>query len=280
MALLRIHLLLIAVSFVATADDNNKMHAEIYRNCSDAEYNEGSPYQNNLNTFLESVASEERATSSFFYKQRVGQLYGVFQCRGDVSEEECRDCKRVVAMRATVLCGTSVGARLQLRGCFLRYGNSKFFSAPGEQLVYKACSPETTTDPGFFSKRDNVLSGLEQGSFSGNNFRVTSSGDSNEGPPIYGYAQCEGDLSWPECADCVLNAATDLKRICPNSVSGQVYLQKCYVSYTQGDSHSHHDTEANHVTAKTVAIVIGGVAAIIFTFIFLMFLKSICKQDD
>ncbi|KAH9309037.1 hypothetical protein KI387_036948, partial [Taxus chinensis] len=244
-----IPLLLIAVTIVADGkNNNNNMHSVIYRGCSDEEYNQGSAYESNLNALLDSIVSQ----GAYFYNGSVGvgesvgegnsAAYGVFQCRGDLSNEECVKCKQSIVAQATSLCGSTVAARVQLRGCYLRYENSDFLGTPEQQhLVYKACSPETTTEPGFFYRRDNVLTGLEEGSFSGNNFRVTSSGDSKAGPPVYGYAQCEGDLSWTECADCVFKAATDVKDICAASVAGQVYLQKCYVTYTQGQGDDAHE---------------------------------------
>ncbi|RWV97748.1 hypothetical protein GW17_00039445 [Ensete ventricosum] len=44
-------------------------------------------------------------------------------------------------------------------------------------------------------------------------------------------AQCEGDLSAGDCSECVAQAVQKSEVECGAAASGQVYLDKCYISY-------------------------------------------------
>ena len=45
-------------------------------------------------------------------------------------------------------------------------------------------------------------------------------------------AQCEGDLSTGDCGQCVTQAVQHVEVECGGAPSGQVYLDKCYISYS------------------------------------------------
>lgn len=270
----------------------------VYHGCSEARYAQGSAYESNLSKLMVSILSQ---TPSNGYRNASvgggnGVVRGLFQCRGDLGDADCFECKRGAVARAPQLCRGAVGARVQLRGCYLRYDNGALFSGgiDPETLVYKACSPEITADPGFSPGRDDVFKSLEEESLGGNGFRSASSGGDSGAARVSGTAQCEGDLPWPECGYCVVKAVQELKDACGAAVRGQVYLEKCYVTYTMDapsptqPTQEHQPTQeqqapsskSNHVDSKTIAIVIGGVAAAIFAFIFLLFLKSLYKSQD
>lgn len=269
----------------------------VYHGCSEARYAQGSVYESNLSKLMASILSQ---MPSYGYRNAsvgggTSVVRGLFQCRGDLGDADCFECKRSAVARAPQVCGGAVGARVQLRGCYLRYDDGARFIGviDPEALVYKACSPETTADPGFFRGRDDVFKSLEEESLGGNGFRSTNSGGDSGAARVSGTAQCEGDLPWPECGYCVVKAVQELKDACGAAVRGQVYLEKCYVTYTMDapsptqdkPSPTEHQPQApssksNHVDSKTIAIVIGGVAAAIFAFIFLLFLKSLYKSKD
>jgi hypothetical protein len=49
---------------------------------------------------------------------------------------------------------------------------------------------------------------------------------------VFVLGQCEGDLSSGDCGDCVNTAVQSVKSECGDSISGQLYLNKCYLSYS------------------------------------------------
>ncbi|KAF6173526.1 hypothetical protein GIB67_042656 [Kingdonia uniflora] len=101
---------------------------------------------------------------------------------------------------------------------------------------------------------------------SGNGFYATSF------ESVYVLAQCEGSLSNGDCGVCVKSAVQKAKVECGNSISGQVYLNKCYISYTyypNGISKkSPSGGGSGQNLGKTLAIVVGGAATVGFGVIF------------
>lgn len=299
---------------LAVTSSGSDFGEAVYSNCSEARYAQGSAYESNLGKFMASILSQK--PSNGYRNVSVGAgnvtVRGLFQCRGDLGDADCYECKKSAVARAPQLCGGTVGARVQLRGCYLRYDNGARLTAVGgpESPVYKACSPEVTADPGFIRSRDAVFATLEKESLDGNGYLSTNSGGDSGAPRVSGTSQCKRDLAWPECGYCVVKAVQELEDSCGASVRGQVYLEKCSATYsmdnpTPSAPHSmdnppptapqHQDptpsapqhqapsppsSKSNHVDSKTIAIVIGGVASAIFAFIFLLFLKSLCKSED
>lgn len=49
---------------------------------------------------------------------------------------------------------------------------------------------------------------------------------------VYTLGQCEGDIGSADCADCVKNAVQKAQVECGSSVSGQIFLHKCFISYS------------------------------------------------
>ncbi|KAJ6434188.1 hypothetical protein OIU84_017823 [Salix udensis] len=94
-------------------------------------------------------------------------------------------------------------------------------------------------------------------------------------------AQCQGDLRGCDCGECVSAAIQVAEEKCRRSVSGQVYLDECFMSYTFYPDHGRQDPENESGfgknTGRTVAIVLGGAAVLVFGFI----LFSRCgKKED
>lgn len=79
---------------------------------------------------------------------------------------------------------------------------------------------------GFEERRDTAFSVLENGVVSGHGFYTTSY------QAMYVLAQCEGDVGDSDCGDCVKSAVQRAQVECGRSISGQIYLHKCFVSYS------------------------------------------------
>ncbi|KAF5784878.1 putative Gnk2-like domain-containing protein [Helianthus annuus] len=107
--------------------------------------------------------------------------------------------------------------------------------------------------------------------------------------------ECEGDLGSADCVSCVRSAVENARSACASSISGQIYLQQCYVSYTYypngvpgsgtggGGGIQTGETQTgggdgHRNTQKTVAIIIGGLAGLFLAIAFLLVLKSAFKK--
>lgn len=94
-------------------------------------------------------------------------------------------------------------------------------------------------------------------------------------------AQCEGDLSTGDCSQCVTQAVQHVEVECGGAPSGQVYLDKCYISYSYyPHGVPHGGGTGGQQTAKTVAIVLGGAVGLGFVVICLLFARSLVKKKD
>lgn len=106
------------------------------------------------------------------------------------------------------------------------YEVSGFAQISGMEMLYKTCGRSNGRGTEFEERRDTALSGLESGVGGGVGGFYTGS---YEG--VYVLGQCEGDLGGGDCGDCVKNAVQQAQVECGSSVSGQIYLHKCFISY-------------------------------------------------
>ncbi|KAK8923415.1 hypothetical protein KSP39_PZI019557 [Platanthera zijinensis] len=218
-------ILLTTLLLSSTAADDPT--AFVYAGCSEPKYPPNSPYQYNLDSLLSSLANAASFSSYSNFTSSAASPFspvsGLLQCRGDLSLSACSSCVRSALSRLSPLCPYAAAAALQLRGCYIRYGNDSFISRPDTSLLYKTCSSGVDSGlPGadFLQARDSAFSSLAGGSY-----RVGAVGG------VRVEAQCVGDLSDGDCSDCIESAAAQVKASCGGAASGEAYLGKCYVRY-------------------------------------------------
>ncbi|KAH7284377.1 hypothetical protein KP509_34G051800, partial [Ceratopteris richardii] len=184
-------------------------------------------------------------------------VYAVFQCRGDLKVSSCYACEQIAANRLTQACQNSVGARIQLDGCFLRYDNRSFFNLDTNAIM-ALCNVQNTSNITVLTAIDDVmgrvlsLAPAQEGfaysltaSFSrnlnitlGNFFAMASQGtyystataDIFGTDPLYAVFQCRGDLTVETCYVCVQKAAA-LRDTCTKSVGARIQLDGCFLRY-------------------------------------------------
>uniref|UniRef100_A0A2N9HIB2 Gnk2-homologous domain-containing protein n=1 Tax=Fagus sylvatica TaxID=28930 RepID=A0A2N9HIB2_FAGSY len=170
-----------------------------------------------------------------------------------------------------------MAARVQLSGCYILYEVSGFAQISGYELLYKTCGATNVAGVGFQERRDTAFSVLENGVLSGHGFYTTSY------QAVYMLAQCEGDLGDSDCGDCVKSAVQRAQVECGSSISGQVYLHKCFISYNyypNGVPKRSSSSGTGGNTGKTVAIILGGAAGVGFLVICLLFARNLMKKHD
>uniref|UniRef100_A0A803LAA0 Gnk2-homologous domain-containing protein n=2 Tax=Chenopodium quinoa TaxID=63459 RepID=A0A803LAA0_CHEQI len=161
----------------------------------------------------------------------------------------------------------------------MRFEIVGFKQVSSTELLYKYCKKgDIGSGVGFEGRRDSAFEEVESGVVNGGGFKAASF------ESVYVLGQCEGDLVGSECGECVKTGLERVKAECGDAVSGQVYLNQCYISYTyypngvDGEKASSPGTR--HGTAKTVAIVVGGTAAAGFVVVILLFTKSVLKKKS
>ncbi|KAI3714336.1 hypothetical protein L1987_72933 [Smallanthus sonchifolius] len=247
----------------------------IYGGCSQSRFTPGSPYESNVNSVLTSLVNSASFSAFNNFKISVpgstqaDVVYGLFQCRGDLTTSDCRDCVAHAVTRLGVICPGAGGGVMQLYGCFVKYDSASFLGVEDKSEVFKKCGPSVGYNSDTLGRRDAVLAYMVAGN--GQYFRVGGSGS------VQGVGQCVQDLSLSECQDCLSEAGGRLKSECGTSAWGDMYLGKCYVRYSERGFHSRSDDDNGDVD-KTLAIIIGIIAGVAVLIVFLSFLTRLCDR--
>ncbi|XP_042516550.1 plasmodesmata-located protein 2-like [Macadamia integrifolia] len=259
---------------VKSATDNYNL---VYKGCASQSFSDSS-YSQALSSLFASLTAQ--ASLKAFYKTSTGggqaTISGLFQCRGDLSNRECYRCVSKLPDMTRRLCGNSVAARVQLYGCYIHYQISGFPDISGVEMLYKTCGTSQASGNGFEMRRDTAFSVLESGIASSKGFYTTSY------QSVYMLAQCEGDLGTSDCGQCVQTAVQKAQVECGSAISGQVYLHRCFISYSYYPNGITRKSSSGigQNAGKTVAIVVGGAAALGFVVICLMFIRSLLKKRE
>lgn len=92
-------------------------------------------------------------------------------------------------------------------------------------MLFKTCGATNVAGTGFEERRDTVFLVLESGVVSNHGFYTTNY------QSVYLLGQCEGDVGDSDCGECVKSAVQRAQVECGSSISGQIYLHKCFISY-------------------------------------------------
>ena len=152
-------------------------------------------------------------------------LAAVYQCRSDLPAAVCGACVKSAASKLSSLCNAAAGAAVQLRACFVRYGNDSFLGKQDTTVLFKKCGG-MPGDSGGVAMRDSALGALVAAAApEGGGYRAGGSG------AVQAMSQCVGDLAAKACSDCVSAATAQLKAGCGYATAGEVYLGKCYARF-------------------------------------------------
>ncbi|KAL8253428.1 hypothetical protein R6Q59_037121 [Mikania micrantha] len=259
-------MLLILVS--SNSDQVSRYTDFVYMKCR----NETRLPQSLVSSLLQELV--EKSTVSKFYQTSTGDdtfaVSGKFQCRHDLTINDCHDCIVKTVTRLTCSYGSLV--RVQLKGCFMslepeieveniRIENKDLIVVQKAYLQHKKCGERISWFEGLEEVRDEVFETVAK--------CVTSSENGycdmrREG--MYAMGQCVGSLEECECGACVSNAFQVAQDECWGSDSGEVYLENCFISFSdykpqEAGGNSYQGKGVGGGSAKIAALVVGaGVA--------------------
>ncbi|KAJ9555608.1 hypothetical protein OSB04_010222 [Centaurea solstitialis] len=272
----------------SSAPDNTKL---VYKGCAKQSLSDpNGVYSSALSAIFGTLIQQSSKAKFFKTSSGTGQasVSGLFQCRGDLTNVDCYTCVSRLPILMDKLCGKTVAARIQLLGCYMLYEVSGFAQISGMEMLYKTCG--SSSKGGFQETRDSAFSALENviGSPNGGFYTTTYEG-------VYVLGQCQGDLGTSDCGNCVKSAVQRAQVECGSSISGQIYLHRCFItynyypngapknpssssSYSSPSSSSSSSSGSN--TGKTVAIILGGAAGVGFFIVFLLMARNAMKKHD
>ncbi|XP_019196606.1 PREDICTED: cysteine-rich repeat secretory protein 3-like [Ipomoea nil] len=206
----------------------------------------------------------DKSSETSFFHTYVGDdttaISGRFQCRRDISNRDCHACVNQLPGFSAAFCGQTVPARVQLSGCYLHYEAEELMGADQTsapfQLLHSACS-QKRADERSRQLRYQVLAELERCVMNG---EIENREELERGfcklryESMHGVAQCAGNLGHCECGECVNMAAQMALDECGYSASGEIYMDRCFVSYK-------YDHGSGSSNGRLVAIAVGGIVA-------------------
>ncbi|XP_031128452.1 plasmodesmata-located protein 8 [Ipomoea triloba] len=266
-------------TFLVLTNNLVKANMFIYAGCSQGnKYQPNTPYEATLNSLLSSMATSSSqslynsfALGNYSSGNPDGSVFGLYQCRGDLKTRECSICVAKAIEEVSLVCPYTLGATMQLEGCFVRYEHSDFIGKLDTSLMFKRCGYEDGVNDAedFVKRRDEVVADIQQGAAMAG-FRISSSGS------VHGLAQCLGDLSASDCSACLSDAVAKMISLCSRSATAaDVFLAQCYARYWVSTYYkAAPDSTNDDEVGKTVAIVVGVLAGVA---IFVVLL-SICRK--
>ncbi|MCL7025681.1 hypothetical protein MKW94_030469 [Papaver nudicaule] len=100
-----------------------------------------------------------------------------------------------------------------------------------DSFIYGGCSQAKYSPNSVYESNINSLltSLVNSATYSTyNNFTIMGSSSQDT---AYGLYQCRGDLSMPDCTNCVARAVSQIGTLCGNAYGGALELQGCFVKY-------------------------------------------------
>ncbi|KAD2393588.1 hypothetical protein E3N88_40565 [Mikania micrantha] len=183
------------------------------------------PYESNVNSLFTSLVDSASICNfnKFEISPEDNTVYGLFQCRGDLSSQNCKDCVVGAISELKTTCPVSACGEIQLERCYVKYDSMSFFGALEKTEVCRRCGPSIGYNSDVLNRIDGALAYLV-----GGNGQYYRGGDFGS---IEGVAQCVQDLSLSNCQDCLSDACGRLRTVCETSTWGEMYLGKCYIRY-------------------------------------------------
>lgn len=169
-----------------------------------------------------------------FYKDETGkkseELYGLIQCRGDISADDCSKCTNNITKVALDLCRESRHVWIWFRWCFLRYSNASFFGSV--QQTSGAWANDTDfDDPSMGTKGLDFMAGLPSNASKQPLSFQTAVLDVGQSGKRYGMAQCTRDIIEPECQKCLHDQLVTFNETIWNKRGWEIHGSNCFMWY-------------------------------------------------
>nr|XP_043636529.1 cysteine-rich repeat secretory protein 55 [Erigeron canadensis] len=221
-------LLALCIIYVESADpsaqlcneNSNKTTTEITKNINSL-----------LSKLVDTTSKSGYSATSFGTGQ--AQVFGLAQCRGDVSTEDCSSCIQEASQEILKICPNRVDARIWYEYCILRYNTQNFIGQldTGYGIIYY--NVENVTDPETFNEGLGALMYRINMLATGPGSKGVGKGETKLTPfvTLYALSQCTQDLSPLLCRQCLAIAVENFGTICENRKGCRVIYSSCYVRY-------------------------------------------------
>ncbi|KAJ3688235.1 hypothetical protein LUZ61_017399 [Rhynchospora tenuis] len=194
-----------------------------------------SQIQANINQVVSDVTT--KASVGGFATTSSGKgnntIYGLAQCRGDVSADDCSTCLASAAKQFSVTCPKQADARLWYDYCFVRYDTGNFIGQSDTGFVTILYNVNNATDPDAFDKAvSKIMTKVNAEAVSpGSNSLGREKTKFTQYVTLYALAQCTRDLQPLQCAQCLSTTLQWFPIYCSHRQGCQVLYSSCNVRY-------------------------------------------------
>ncbi|KAK9281111.1 hypothetical protein L1049_004004 [Liquidambar formosana] len=167
------------------------------------------------------------------YGKDQNRVYGLAQCRGDVSSKDCSSCIQDAAKQIRQRCPNQADARIWYDYCFLRYNTENFIGEVDTSVGIFYYNVDNVTDPESFKKElGNLMDKIKSQAVVSTNEGL-GKGETKISPfvTLYALVQCTRDLPPLSCAQCLAVAVGNFQTICDSRKGCRVLYSSCYVRY-------------------------------------------------
>ncbi|GLJ11974.1 hypothetical protein SUGI_0181290 [Cryptomeria japonica] len=206
--------------------------------CNANRYSNGSEFEVNVKRVLAHL--ERSASESWLEAVSAGengspnQVFGLFQCRGDVSRKDCQSCAHEAVVEAYKTCPGATGALVWLELCFLRYQDSNFTSdVKSQDIVGSVCNNVAVPNLGggyTLAIRALMKNLALKASLPGNRGFASGQSVDSSGDTIFGLVQCL-QLPFVNCSQCVSDAIEGMPENCLSDSGGQILVGSCHIRF-------------------------------------------------
>ncbi|OMP10440.1 hypothetical protein COLO4_04503 [Corchorus olitorius] len=189
----------------------------------------------NIDRLLAEVVSKTSLTGYIAISsgKAPDKVYGLAQCRGDVSSKDCSTCIQDAAKQIRQSCPNQADARIWYDYCFLRYSTQNFIGEVDTSNGILYGNVANVTDPKSFKKQLGALMDNIRSEAVMPNTQGLGKAKTKLSPfvTLYALVQCTRDLSKINCAQCLAIAVENFENFCDSRKGCRVLYSSCYVRY-------------------------------------------------
>ncbi|XP_022720578.1 cysteine-rich receptor-like protein kinase 10 isoform X2 [Durio zibethinus] len=211
----------------------------LYHDCTNTiTFPTNGTYQADVNHLLSSLFSSA-TRGNRFYNTTSGRnsevVYGLFLCRGDVSNSSCKECVSTAINVLTQRCPVEKLAVIWYDNCLLHYSNQSIFSVATVVPKIYLLNARNATDQEHFDQIladtiNNAATLAVNATLGLQNFATIEANISGF-QTLYSLVQCTPDLSSTDCNTCLRGAIADLPNCCSGKQGGRVLTPSCNIRY-------------------------------------------------
>ncbi|GMH19472.1 hypothetical protein Nepgr_021313 [Nepenthes gracilis] len=238
MADLRTFLLIVVFSFQLAITSAQPIMLYNFSCLDKLVHSQSHMYQDNLARLLRNLNSTDSRFNNSTMGESPDQVYGLYLCRGDVTEKICRSCVDNATSTIVNNCPSSASALIFYDNCMLRYSNASFFGKLDEwPIVYMYDIYNITgTSVGSFDgvvndTLNNIAMTAAMGDRLGQKFATMETNYTADNRTLYALEQCTPDLSSGNCYTCLADCIARLPSCCGGKRGGRVLFPSCNIRY-------------------------------------------------